>query len=120
MSVKTVLIVDDSQTSRKIIHSLMKDLYPDWQIHEAESGEESIDMLAILTPDLVTMDMNMSGLDGLEAAKMIKEKLPETTVVLFTGNIQNVVRDRAAALGIGFVAKPVTLESVQQVIDHLG
>jgi CheY-like chemotaxis protein len=66
------------------------------------------------------MDVNMPGMDGIEAARMILGKYPGTRIVLFTANLQESTRQEAQAMGMNFVAKPVTEQSVTQALSALG
>lgn len=117
MSKKTLLVVDDSRVSRMMIRTLVLSKQPEWQILEAASGEEALNRFRENMPDYVTMDMNMPGMDGIEASGKIKQIYPATKVVLLTANVQDSSRQKAQALGIAFVAKPITLACIQQALD---
>lgn len=116
---KTLLIVDDSRISRMLIRNLMADLRPQWQISEVEDGHKALSAVQAQAPDFISMDMNMPGLNGLEAARQIRGSHPQVRIVLFTANIQNSVQEAAAQEGIFFVAKPVTGASVAKAVQHL-
>lgn len=111
-----LLIVDDSRMSRMLLRALVADSRPDWRIAEAGSGDEALALIASETPDFVSMDVNMPGLSGLEAAGRIRLHHPETRVALCTANIQESIRESAARAGVHFVAKPITALSVADAI----
>ena len=111
-----LLIVDDSKMSRMMISRLVKDLRPDWRILEATSAAEALDMIERESPSLVSMDVNMPGMSGLEAAGRIRLHNPDVRVVLCTANIQDAVRQAAEKAGVHFVAKPITPESVARMV----
>lgn len=90
--------------------------HPDWIIAEAASGEEAIDKLETVTPDLVLLDLNMPGMGGLAAVEKIQAKCPGVHITLLTANVQDAVREKAATLGIGFAAKPITETCIDQII----
>jgi CheY-like chemotaxis protein len=113
-----LLIVDDSRTSRTLIRSMVLQFQPDWRTVEAECGEDALALVAQETPDFVTMDVNMPGMSGLEAAGRIRIKYPEVRIVLFTANIQEAVRQAAERAGVHFVSKPVTPKSVALALEH--
>lgn len=113
-----LLIVDDSRTSRTIIRGIVAQLRPHWRIAEAASGDEALALTEALAPDFVSMDANMPGISGLEAAARLRERHPAVRIVLFTANIQEVVRDAVHKAGFHFVAKPVTPQSVGLALDH--
>ncbi len=114
MSSPLLLIVDDSRTSRMLIGGLIRQLRPDWRIVEAASGDEAVAAVETEMPNFVSMDVNMPGMSGLEAAGRIRIKHPEVRIVMCTANIQESVRDTAAKSGIGFVAKPITERSISE------
>jgi DNA-binding NarL/FixJ family response regulator len=78
----TVLVVDDDPAVRDGLMALLEtqpDLLP---VGEAADGLEAIEMAAGLRPDVVLMDLGMPHLDGLEATRPIKERYPETRVIV--------------------------------------
>lgn len=115
---KRVLIVDDSRVSRLMTKARMQALQPQWVFEEASSGEEALEKVAQCAPDFVTMDINMPGLNGFEAAQQLLQRVPQAQVVLLTANVQISSQQRAQALGLRFVRKPVTDASVAEVVQH--
>ena len=113
---KRILIVDDSRTSRMIIRKIIVQMRPSWEVLEASSGDEAMALIAGQCPDYISMDMNMPGIDGLQASAQIREKHPDIRIVLCTANIQAGVQSDAARLGVQFIGKPVTDASVAQMI----
>jgi len=111
-----LLIVDDSRVSRMMIRAFVLDKQPDWHITEAISGDAAIAMVDQQSFDYCTMDINMPGTLGIAASEQILEKFPAMRIVIFSANIQECLRSRAAELGAHFVAKPVTEKSVGQAI----
>ena len=111
-----LLIVDDSKMSRMMISRCIAELRPDWRIAEATNGTEALAMIEQEAPAFVSMDVNMPGISGLEAAGWIRLHAPDIRVVLCTANIQDAVRQAAEKAGVMFVAKPITPESVARMI----
>lgn len=82
LSMVSVLLVDDQETFRAAGRAVVARI-PDFEVvGEADSGECSVAMAAELVPDVVLMDINMGGIDGLEATRQIVEHRPETFVIL--------------------------------------
>ena len=119
MSTKNIyLFVDDSRVSRMKIRQIAAQSHPDWELLEAASGQQAHDMTCAVTPDLISMDINMPGMSGIEAIEGLRKNCPNAKIVLLSGNIQDDMRARAQALGLGFVEKPVTAASMAQVMAH--
>ncbi len=114
---KKLLIVDDSRVSRMMIRSFVLAKRPDWTLIEAVTGNEAIEMVQGEPPDYCTMDINMPGMNGIDAAEQILAKYPDVRVAIFTANIQARTQERAQALGSCLVAKPVSEKSIVQIID---
>lgn len=116
--IKKLLIVDDSKVSRMVIRARIKDVQPDWEILEASNGDEAITAVTDHVPDFCTMDINMPGMLGTDAAEQILKIAPNTRVVIFSANIQETFQDRASAMGATFVAKPVTEKTIAEAIQY--
>jgi two-component system, chemotaxis family, chemotaxis protein CheY len=111
-----LLIVDDSKMSRKVIGRLIAEFRPNWRIAEAATGEEALAMIEQEQPTFVSMDVNMPGMGGLEAAGRIRMHQPDIRIVLCTANIQDAIRQAAEKAGVKFVAKPITQETVAHMV----
>lgn len=112
----TVLVVDDSRVSRLLSRQYILQRHPNWTIAEAASGEEAIEKLQGLTPDLILLDLNMPGMGGLAAVEQLRAKCPGARITLLTANVQDATREKATALGIGFAEKPITEARIDQII----
>jgi len=116
---RTVLIVDDSSLSRMLLKNLLLERRPGWTILEAASGEQALEIAGERAPDLITLDINMPGMGGIEAAKLLKERCPSAQLAVMTANVQESVRQRVQSLGILFVAmveKPITAAGVDKIL----
>jgi CheY-like chemotaxis protein len=115
--IKTLLIVDDSRVSRMLIRNFVLAKCPQWIITDATNGDEALKIIDHGTPNFCTMDINMPGIIGTDAAEQILSKYPGISIAIFSANIQESHRTRAAALGAKFIAKPVTEKTVAQALD---
>jgi two-component system, NarL family, response regulator NreC len=79
-----ILLVDDRASMRNTLRSLLT-VYGKLDVcGEAKDGREAVDAALVLKPDLVLLDYKMPNGDGIKAASELKQRLPETPVVLFT------------------------------------
>ena len=115
---KNVLIVDDSRTSRKVLRDILERAgYT--IVGEAVNGQEGFDEYMKLKPDVVTMDITMPVLDGIDSLKLIREADPNAKVVMITAAGQKHKMMEAVKLGAAeFVAKPFVEESVIDAISR--
>lgn len=116
---KTVLIVDDSRVSRMMARQYIAGLRADWIVEEAGTGEESLVKARHVAPDLILMDVNMPGMGGIAAAEQLRQEFPSVPISLLTANVQSATRERATAMGIGFVEKPITEARIAQLVATL-
>ena len=114
----TLLIVDDSAVSRLMIRAKTAQMQPDWVILEAANGADAVDLVRSKSPDFITMDVNMPGINGFEAVTQIRAFNDSARIAMLTANIQESSRQRAAGLQVTFVQKPVTLAAIRQAIDY--
>lgn len=112
------LAIDDMRSIAQQIRDIMIEIDPDGT-HYAGSDPEEIQKLAIdVKPDLIWLDIEMPGKNGLEIAAEIKTVLPDTNIVFVTGYAKYAVN----AFGMhvsGYVLKPVTKEKILDEIANL-
>ena len=120
MSVRRVLIVDDSKVSRIMIRRTMSAKHPDWVYDEAANVEEAVALVTASPYDLVSMDWNMPGKNGLEGIELLRAVRPDLAITMFTANVQQAARDQAEALGVAFVDKPVSEASINRLLASIG
>lgn len=77
---QTVLVVDDAAFVRRLIRRML--VAEGYEVHEAVNGRDAVDKYLTLRPDLVTLDMNMPGMGGLEALRAIREHDPDARVLV--------------------------------------
>ena len=121
MAISKILIVDDSATDRFYLTDLLE--AEGYQVIALESGEACVERAAEIKPDLIIMDIIMTGLTGFQATRMLT-KDPITAnipVVLCSGKLQ--VTDHAWAEKMGAkacVLKPVAKTEIVATINKLG
>ena len=114
-----ILIVDDSRTSRKILRNLLEE-YGHTVVAEAVNGKEGYDMYVQYKPDLVTMDITMPVMSGVDALKKIKGEFEDAKVIMISaaGQQHNMV-EAVQSGAIEFIAKPFDADAVKQVVDSI-
>lgn len=115
-----LLIVDDSRMSRLILQGLVLQAHPQWTIVHASSGEEALQLVRENPVDLVSMDFNMNGMNGLEAALELRKIQPGVPIAILTANVQTAVQARIEEAGMAFIAKPITANAVTQLAALAG
>lgn len=107
---KQILIVDDSSIMRKMLIKTLQAAGHDI-IGEAASGAEAIELYKSLSPDLVTMDITMRGMDGISAAEEIIKSDASAKVLILSNLDEDKYRDRVASIGaMGLMNKQKTAE----------
>lgn len=110
-----ILIVEDNVGSLMLATVMLEQ--EGYQVAGAESAEEARTVLATRTPDLILMDIQLPGIDGLEFTKELKAD-PETApipVFALTGHAMPLHERAARAAGCaGFIAKPWTPEGMRR------
>ena len=79
-----ILLVDDHSVVRSGLGQML-DLEEDMKVvGEASNSEEALQMINIVSPDIILMDIKMPGMDGVRLTKEIKIKLPSCKIIMFT------------------------------------
>ena len=117
LSDKTILIVDDSLISRMFMRKAVQGAFSHWNVLEASNGHDALSAVEGKSVDIALLDLNMpGGINGLALARSLKELFTDIQIALVTANIQSAVREKASALGVEFIAKPITED---KIVDFL-
>jgi two-component system chemotaxis response regulator CheY len=97
-----VLIVDDSETTRRILRNIIHSHY--WDVcGEAENGWSGVKKFQELNPDVVVLDLGMPDISGIEAAKWMSESDPTVPIILFTLLETDGIESAARGAGISAI-----------------
>jgi DNA-binding NarL/FixJ family response regulator len=101
-----VLVVDDFEPWRRSVCSMLKGQAELKVVAEATDGWEAIQKAQILRPDLILLDLGLPNLNGMDAAKRIRELVPGARIILLTSsNDKDVVRAALSTGAQGYVLK---------------
>ncbi|MEM7209068.1 MAG: response regulator [Pseudomonadota bacterium] len=114
---KTVLVVDDSRMTRMMIRTIIENHHPNWELLEADCGEQALQVCQGKAIDIMTLDVNMPGMNGLELGEEMRKRYPMADISLVTANIQDSIREQAEASAFNFVAKPITEDRIMGYIQ---
>jgi len=106
----TILVVDDEPQIRRVLRATLSSR--GYEIIDAKTGEEGIELVCKNKPDLVLLDVNMPGMGGLEACREIRRGSNAPIIML---TVRNAERDKVAALDAGaddYVVKPFGIEEL--------
>lgn len=111
-----VLIADDNAVLRAVLRSMLRNEGYD-VVGEAGDGTAAVQLVAKLKPDIVCLDIVMPGIDGLQVLQEIKEALPETVVLMVSGNADRESIETAVARGaFGYIIKPFNAARVVEIM----
>lgn len=106
---KKVLIVDDSALVRKQLREIISTL--DYEIEIAKNGQEAVDKATQTQYDVITMDINMPVMDGIEAVRQIMKKQPSAILMVSSLTTENasITMDALDLGAIDYISKPGTM-----------
>jgi CheY-like chemotaxis protein len=117
----TVLVVEDNPVNRKLARNVLRSR--GYRVLEADTGEEGIEIARNERPHLILMDLELPGLNGIEATRRLKSdpQTREIPVVALSSFAQGTDEARAREAGCaGYIAKPIRLSRFpQQVGSYL-
>lgn len=94
-----ILLADDNEWVRRGVKSILAPV-ADWEVcGEAKSGEEALQIAAEVLPDLVLLDVSMPGLNGLEAARLLREQVPTAKILIMSQHDPAMLLSRALEAG---------------------
>jgi serine/threonine protein kinase len=115
---KVIAVVDDSPTVRKMVGMLLSE--HNYEVLPVSDGNEAVERLLLIQPDLVILDIQMPGRDGYEVCRWMRAQpmLKHTTVVMFSGGMFDRIRGRLAGTS-HFMPKPFDSDKLVQMIGDL-
>lgn len=110
-----ILIVDDSSLARRTLRQHLQEL--GHTVEEASDGAQALERFFLNAPDLVILDMVMSGMYGLDVLAKMRELNSDVRVIVATADIQTSTSDQVRAAGAkGILNKPVNREALDAAI----
>jgi two-component system, OmpR family, KDP operon response regulator KdpE len=110
MSTANILVVDDEPQIRRVLRSTLS--FRGYTISEAKTGEEALELVRKLKPDLVLLDVNLPGMSGIETCREIRRS-SDAPIIMLT--VRSAERDKVVALDAGaddYVTKPFGIEEL--------
>ena len=114
---KRVLVVEDNENNLYLIGFILRE--NGYEVIEARTGAEGIELATKEKPDLIIMDVQLPGIDGLEATKRIRksEGDKKTPVVALTSYAMAGDREKALKTGCtGYIEKPINPDTIMEEI----
>ena len=116
VSHKRVLIIDDNERVLEILADFLGDAY---QVDAASTPDTGLKMLASNLPDIILLDVNMPGTDGITLLESLRKQGLAAPVFIMTGYDSPDVEQRATRSGAtGYLVKPVDLRHLDRLIAH--
>lgn len=112
-----ILVIEDNAKNLKLVRDVLR--HAGYEVLEARTGEEGIEVAASGEPDLVLMDLQLPGIDGMEALRRLRasERRP-VPVVAVTAFAMKADRERAFAAGFdGYVEKPISVRALPRQVQ---
>ena len=123
MANELILIVEDNEKNRKLVRDVLT--FTGYRLAEAETGEEGVRLAKELRPDLVLMDIQLPGINGITALGQIRDDpaIRDTPVIAVTASAMTQDRQKIMAAGFnGYQSKPINvkdfLAAVRAMLDQ--
>ncbi|HEY4299995.1 MAG TPA: response regulator [Candidatus Didemnitutus sp.] len=106
-----ILIVDDSALARRTLRQTLESL--GYSVDEASEGSQALERFFLHPPDLVILDLVMTGMYGADVLVKMREMNPKARVIIATADIQSATADQVKSAGaVGLINKPVAREKL--------
>ncbi len=114
---KTILLVDDESDIREVLSLPLSDL--GYRVSEAETGDQALKIFGAIQPSIVLTDIKMPGMDGIELLQKIKQKNPETEVIMITGHGDMELAIRSLKNeATDFITKPINVDALEIAVQR--
>jgi CheY-like chemotaxis protein len=114
-----VLVVDDSLLATQVLKSALEDL-GHRVVRTASTGTEALSAYKVCNPDIVTMDVTMPGMSGIEATEKIMKSYPDARIIMVSSHAQQGVIMGAIKAGAkSFLLKPIKPDKLRDVLEQV-
>jgi CheY-like chemotaxis protein len=113
---KRILVAEDNDSNYMLMTYILKKHY---DFFRALNGQEAVALAESEKPDLILMDMKMPIMDGMEATRQIRAKMPNMPIIALTANAFDSDRQHALEAGCNdFISKPVSAVNCLEIINR--
>ena len=123
MAGELILIVEDNEKNRKLVRDVLS--HEGYRILETENGEDAVRLAQSERPALVLMDIQLPGIDGIEALRRLRAEAATRTIPVIAVTASAMTQDRTTIMAAGFdgyQSKPISvrpfLAAVRQALDR--
>ena len=119
MADKTILVVEDNEMNMKLMRAVLKT--GNYRMLEAMDAETGLRLVREHHPDLILMDIQLPGMDGLSATKIIKADpdLKDIPVFALTGFAMESDKEKAEDIGLaGYIVKPISVKGLLETLAN--
>jgi DNA-binding response OmpR family regulator len=114
---RRVVLIDDDETVRELCAEALVDA--GYRVHAFAAGEEALDALAALGVEVLVVDWNLPGLDGVEVTRRALALIPDLPVLMISGNRRD-AEDAAVGSGVcRVIGKPFLIEELVAAVSAL-
>jgi CheY-like chemotaxis protein len=120
--IKSILLIDDDQDDKFFFSSALEQVDPAMTLYTAFDGQDALDKLKFVCPDIILLDLVMPGMNGLAFLKAVKKDrlLKEIPIVIYTASVSDFERSELIKIGACQIyIKPVTYEATVQLIPEI-
>ena len=110
---KKILLVDDEESVNFLHSEVLEE--EGYEVHSALTGQEALKKLEIISPDLVILDINMPGMNGIEVLRKIKETNPKTKVII-SSSYNEYKQDIGVWISDDYVMKSADLDELKDAV----
>ncbi len=117
MSKKTVLCIEDNTTNMLLVSRVVE--AEGHRLVRAEDGERAVEELKLGAPDLILLDVNLPGMNGLDLARRIRDEMQYETVPIIAVTANVLVGDKERCLAAGcndYLPKPLDIRRLREIM----
>ena len=118
---KRIAIVDDNPVIRRLLRNILESADESWSVcAEAGDGREGVQKIQETKPDIAVLDLTMPVMNGLEAARILNQTLPEVALILCTLHEDPILKTQASGAGIkAVISKAENMQVLVKTIRTL-
>ena len=114
------ILVEDDNVFRRCLKNILSSRYPSLQLMEAGDGMEAMSKIELLSPDLIFLDIQLPGINGLELTRMIKARNPNAIIVILSNYELTEYREMAYRNGANyFVSKDSPVGDLFSLVERI-